>query len=90
VAAALGVRARELAPIEPLLGELARAAGDDELTDEEWRAFVEDAALSLPEFFDPSLSDELAQDMEEAMGMAVVRGAREAVAEKRKAETPKS
>jgi len=77
IAAAAGVRARELAPIEPLLGDLARAAEDDELTGAEWLAFVEDAALSLPEFFDPALADDLARDMEDALGMAVVRGARE-------------
>jgi len=74
---ALGVRSEVLAPVDALIQRLASSVQDGSTTDAEWLQFVESAAMDLPELFDPELADELAADLEAAMGTAVIQGVRE-------------
>lgn len=73
----LGVRPGVLGPVLPLMDRIT--AADGELDYEAFLDFVEDAALSLPEFFDPAFAGELADELEGAMGTGAVRGIRESV-----------
>jgi hypothetical protein len=77
LAAALGVRADVLSPLDRLIVGLQDAGMDDAA----WLQFVEDAAESLPELFDPAEADALAKDLEAAMGTAVVIGVRKQIRE---------
>jgi phage gp29-like protein len=76
LADALGVRSRVLAPIQPLITKLAGTVQDGRTSDADWLQLVEEAALSLPEFFDPAEAEELSKQLEAAMGTAVLQGAR--------------
>jgi phage gp29-like protein len=76
LADALGVRAKVLAPIEPLIRDLASRVQDDGTSDADWLQLVEDAALSFPDLIDPADTEELAKQLTAAMGTAVLQGAR--------------
>jgi phage gp29-like protein len=79
LAAALGVRARVLAPIAPLIRDLASRVHDHGTNDAEWLRLIEEAALSFPELIDSADAEELAQQLTAAMGAAAVQGARDAL-----------
>jgi len=81
LAEALGVRAEILAPVHPVIEQLAASLQAGGTSDSEWLQLVEEAAESLPELFDPSAADELAAALEAAMGTAVLQGARDAIRE---------
>lgn len=73
----LGVRPAMLAPVLPLMDQIADASG--EMDYDAFLDFVEDAALSLPEFFDPAFAGDLANELEAAMGTGAVTGIRDAL-----------
>lgn len=79
LADALGVRSEVLAPISDLIGGL-QGEGMDDAT---WLQFVEDAAETFPELFDPADAEALAKDLEAAMGTAVLIGVRSQIQESR-------
>ena len=79
LAAALGVRSEMLAPISDLIDGL-QGEGMDDAT---WLQFVEDAAETFPELFDPADAEALAKDLEAAMGTAVLIGVRSQIQESR-------
>lgn len=85
LADALGVRSQVLAPIQPLITQLAGTVQDAGTSDSDWLQLVEDAALELPELFDPADAEELAKQLEAAMGTAVLQGTRDALRENKKA-----
>jgi phage gp29-like protein len=84
LAKALGVRAEILSPVQPVIERLASGVQDGGITDAEWLQLVEEAALSLPELFDPQTAEDLAADLEAAMGTAVLQGARDAIRDQSK------
>lgn len=79
LADALGVRSEVLAPISDLINGL-QGEGMDDAT---WLQFVEDAAETFPELFDPADAEALAKDLEAAMGTAVLLGVRDQIQESR-------
>lgn len=79
LADALGVRSEVLAPLSERIGEL-QGGGMDDAT---WLQFVEDAAETFPELFDPAEAEALAKDLEAAMGTAVLIGVRDQIQESR-------
>lgn len=79
LATAVGVRSEVLAPIQPVIDRLAAAAQGDRMSDAEFLQAVEEAALSLPELFDPKQAEALGKDLEAAMGTAALQGARDAL-----------
>jgi len=81
LAQALGVRAEILTPVQAVIDRVAGAVQGGGISDSEWLQAVEDAALSLPELFDPATAGELASDLEAAMGAAVLQGTRDAIRE---------
>ncbi len=88
LANAVGVRAEVLAPIKPVIDRLAEAAQGDRMSDADFLQAVEEAALSLPELFDPKQAEALGKDLEAAMGTAALQGARDAL--KGKTKTPET
>lgn len=76
---ALGVRASVLAPIRPVIDRLAARARDGRMSDADFLQLIEEAALSLPELFDPAQAEALAKELEAAMGTAAVQGARDTI-----------
>jgi phage gp29-like protein len=86
LAKALGVTSDALAPVADLFDELAKDVQGERQTDAEWLAAVEEAAARMPEFFDTSHADELADALEAAMGGAALEGARQAITETRESE----
>jgi phage gp29-like protein len=79
LAAALGVRPSVLAPIRPLLTDLASRVQDDGITDADFLQLVEDAAESFPELIDSAAVGDLAKALQAGMGTAAVQGARDAI-----------
>lgn len=79
LAKAVGVQAAVLAPIKPVIDRLAEAAQGDRMSDAEFLQAIEDAALSLPELFDPKQAEALGKELEAAMGTAALQGARDAM-----------
>ena len=61
------------------IGRLAEAAQDGRMDDAAFLQAVEEAALSLPELFDPTQAEALGKDLEAAMGTAALQGARDAL-----------
>jgi len=76
---ALGVRPLVLAPIRPLMEELASRVQDDGLTDADFLQLVEDAADTFPELIDRKGAADLAKTLAAGMGTAALQGAREAI-----------
>lgn len=76
LAEALGVRSEMLSPLDDLISGLASAAQGGGIDDATWLQFVEDAAGTFPELFDPADADALATDLEAAMGTAALIGVR--------------
>ena len=79
LADALGVQSAVLAPISSLIDRLASSAQDIGTTDADWLQFVQDATDTFPELFDPADSQSLANELEGAMGTAVLNGVRESI-----------
>lgn len=79
LAKAVGVRADVLAPIRPVIERLAAQSQDSRVDDAELLQMVEQAALSLPELFDPKQAEALGKELEAAMGAAALQGARDAM-----------
>jgi phage gp29-like protein len=77
LAEALGVRSEVLTPLDDLIAGLSGEQQDGGMDDATWLQFVESAAESLPELFDPAEADALAQELEAAMGTAVLIGTRD-------------
>lgn len=77
VAEVAGVSAEMLGPVADLIQELE---GRDDLSDDEWLDFAEEAALRMPEFFDQSAGEDLAAAMERGLAASMVQGVREASA----------
>lgn len=73
LADALGVRTEVLAPLADLIGGLQSNGNDDAA----WLQFVEEAAGTFPELFDPADAEALAADLNAAMGTAAVIGTRD-------------
>jgi phage gp29-like protein len=88
LAKAVGVRTAVLAPIQPVIDRLAAASRDARMDDAAFLQLVEEAAESLPELFDPAQAAELADELEAALGTAVLQGTRDALREN--AETLKT
>lgn len=81
LAKAVGVQTGMLEAIQPVIDRIAAASQAGRMSDAEFLQAVEEAALALPEFFDPAHADELAADLEAAMGSAVLQGARDSLRE---------
>jgi len=81
LAKALGVQAGVLKPVQELIHDFAGRLQERRTSDAEWLDLVEEAALSLPELFDPAQADELAADLSAAMGAATLQGIRDALRE---------
>lgn len=79
LANALGVQSAVLAPIAGAIDKLAASAQATGMTDAAWLQFVDDAVTTFPELFDPADSQALADELEGAMGTAVLNGVREAL-----------
>ncbi|WAC18875.1 DUF935 family protein [Luteolibacter sp. SL250] len=79
LAAALGVRPNVLAPIRPLLTDLASRVQDTGISDADFLQLVEDAAESFPELIDSAAVVDLAEQLRAGMGTAAVQGARDAI-----------
>lgn len=88
LAKALGVRPAILAPIRPLIDDLADRSQDARIDDAAFLQLVEDAAMTLPELFDPALAAELGRQLEAAMGTAALQGVRD-VLRKQSATNPR-
>jgi phage gp29-like protein len=79
LAGALGVRSGMLDPIDDLISGLAGRSQEAGIDDATWLQFVEDAAETFPELFDPADAEALAADLEAAMGTAVLIGTRDGI-----------
>lgn len=77
LADALGVRTAVLSPIADLISTFT--SQDPGMSDAAFLQFVENAAATFPELFDPASAQTLAADLEGAMGTAALSGAREAL-----------
>ncbi|GAA5482063.1 phage portal protein family protein [Haloferula sargassicola] len=73
--------------LEPISDAIARLEADDERTDADWLAFLEEAVEEMPEFFADVDASALATAFERGMAVEVVKGVRAAVG---KAETGKA
>ncbi len=82
LATALGVQNTALKPISGLIDGLASASQTSGMSDAEFLQFVENAAASLPELFDPAAARELSNELEGAMGAAVLNGVRASLSSK--------
>ena len=76
LAKAVGVSDRTLDPVRPVMERLAAGVQDGGMSDAEWLQGFEELALELPEFFNPKLAAEMAEELEGAMGTAIVNGVR--------------
>ncbi|RFC46906.1 MAG: Mu-like prophage protein gp29/Mu-like prophage protein gp29 [Verrucomicrobia bacterium] len=79
LATALGVQNTALKPISGLIDGLASASQTPGMSDAEFLQFVENAAATLPELFDPAAAMELSNELEAAMGTAVLNGVRSSI-----------
>ncbi len=79
LATALGVQNTALKPISGLIDGLASASQTPGMSDAEFLQFVEAAAATLPELFDPAAAMELSNELEAAMGTAVLNGVRSSI-----------
>lgn len=79
----LGIQSGILRPIEDKIADLADRAEGDGIDDARWLQFVEDAAGTFPELFDPADAEALAKDLEAAMGTAVLIGTRDQLREEK-------
>lgn len=77
LADALGVTSDMLEPIADLIDTLAGDVAGDRAGDADWLAALEEAALRIPELIDSERAEELAADLEAAMGGEALRGARD-------------
>jgi phage gp29-like protein len=84
LAAALGVRPNVLAPIRPLITDLASRVQDDGISDADFLQLVEDAAETFPELIDSTAIGDLAEQLRAGMGTAAVQGARDAIRDAKK------
>jgi phage gp29-like protein len=66
LAVELGVRPKVLAPLESLLRELAIRVEHDGISETGFRPFLEDAAVAMPELFDPASTCDLADALQTA------------------------
>ncbi|MEI8038413.1 MAG: DUF935 family protein [Verrucomicrobiota bacterium] len=82
LASALGVQNTALKPISGLIDGIAESSQTASMTDAEFLQFVENAAATLPELFDPADSKALADELEGAMGTAVLNGVRASIQQK--------
>lgn len=82
LATALGVRASVLSGLDSTFARLAAKAEDQSLSDEDFLALVTAAAKQLPELVGPDMADDLAQELEAAMGTATLNGMRKAMQQK--------
>jgi hypothetical protein len=73
MAQALGVAPQWLSPINDLLAELEAKAADG-ISDAEMLDFMQQAATRLPELFKDLKPQGLAEELEAAMGTAVING----------------
>jgi len=81
-----GVRAEILAPLRPAMARLAEASRDARVNDADFLRLAEEAAESFPELFDDKATEELAKQLEAAMGTAAAQGARDALRESKSKE----
>lgn len=79
LAKALGVRTTVLAPIRPLIADLANRSQDGGITDADFLRLIEDAAESFPELIDSKSIAALAAELEAGMGTAAIQGTRDAL-----------
>lgn len=82
LAKAVGVSDRTLDPVRPVMERLAAGVQDGGMSDAEWLQGFEELALELPEFFNPLLAAEMAEELEGAMGTAIVNGVRQSLISK--------
>jgi len=83
VADSVGARRQWLAPINEEIDRLARLAKNQQLTDEEFTAFVTRARGRLPELFSSVDVEALADSLESALGAAALEGVRDGLAERK-------
>jgi phage gp29-like protein len=81
LADAIGVRSQVLDGLDDLIADLAKKSSED-ITDEEFLQFVEQAAQSLPELFSSDAAHELFLNLEAALGTASVNGIRQSLSTK--------
>ncbi len=78
LADAIGVRSQMLDGLDSLIADLAKRGAED-ITDEEFLQFVEQAAMSLPELFSADAAHELFLNLEAALGTAATNGIRQSL-----------
>jgi phage gp29-like protein len=74
-----GVTAETLAPADAILAKLAAGVQDGGMTDAEWLQGFDALAAALPEFFDARYAADMAEELEAAMGTAVLQGVRQSI-----------
>ena len=79
LAKAVGVRTHILAPIRPLIDDLADRSQDSRITDADFLQLVEDAAESFPELIGADQVADLAKELAAGMGTAALQGTRAAL-----------
>ena len=79
LATALGVRTSVLSGLDAYFAKLAAKANDKSLSDDDFAALMQAAARELPELFSGTMADDLAKELEGAMGTAVLQGMRKAI-----------
>jgi hypothetical protein len=79
-----GVTAETLAPVDAILAKLAAGVQDGGMTDAEWLQGFDALAAALPEFFDARYAADMAEELEAAMGTAVLNGIRQTLSSKSK------
>lgn len=87
LAEAVGIRSGVLRPLEDKIADLADRAEGSGIDDATWLRFVEDAAETFPELFDPADADALAADLNAAMGTAALIGIRDEIRNQPKKES---